>query len=50
MLTLLGLALCVSAIFVGTRGDYTTNGLAQAGYSLAGIALAVPGVALALFG
>lgn len=44
-----GILLCAAAIFVGTRGESPPSGLAQFAYSLGGLALAIPGVWLALF-
>ena len=46
---ILGILICAVAIFVGTRGEYTSSGLGQFFCSLGGLALAIPGVWLALF-
>lgn len=43
----LGVLICATAIFVGTRD--ARSGLGQFSFSLGGLALAIPGVWLALF-
>jgi hypothetical protein len=51
VLNLLGVILIIAAIFVGVRGQAATTGTAGwLGATVGGLSLAIPGVALAMFG
>ncbi|WP_369927526.1 hypothetical protein [Xanthomonas sp. NCPPB 2632] len=51
MLNLLGVILIIAAIFVGVRGQAAAAGpVGWLGATVGGLALAIPGVGLALFG